>query len=65
MSCMHVCAGCPAVHYCLTVDCAVLLWLLQVAGALHGVGDNDLAGKFEDACAKIKRDIIFAASLYL
>lgn len=43
----------------------LLLLFLQVAGALRGVGDNDLAGKFDDACAKIKRDIIFAASLYL
>eukprot|EP00878_Enallax_costatus_P040835 GHUV01047224.1.p2 GENE.GHUV01047224.1~~GHUV01047224.1.p2 ORF type:complete len:128 (+),score=48.65 GHUV01047224.1:200-583(+) len=37
----------------------------QVAGSLRGVGDIDLAGKFDDASAKIKRDIIFAASLYL
>ncbi|KAF6249314.1 antiviral helicase [Scenedesmus sp. NREL 46B-D3] len=37
----------------------------QVSGALRGIGDNDLAGRFDDACARIKRDIIFAASLYL
>uniref|UniRef100_A0A383W508 Helicase ATP-binding domain-containing protein n=1 Tax=Tetradesmus obliquus TaxID=3088 RepID=A0A383W508_TETOB len=37
----------------------------QVAGALRGIGDNELAGRFDDACARVKRDIIFAASLYL
>lgn len=38
---------------------------LQIAGSLRGIGDMELAGKFEDACTRIKRDIIFAASLYL
>ncbi|GAB4818279.1 hypothetical protein N2152v2_005325 [Parachlorella kessleri] len=39
--------------------------LRQLAGALKSVGDLDLATKFDEAIAKIKRDIIFAASLYL
>lgn len=43
----------------------LVLHLLQVGGALRGVGDIELAGKFDDACAKVKRDIVFAASLYL
>ncbi len=39
--------------------------LRQVATALTGVGDTALAAKFNEAGDKIKRDIIFAASLYL
>jgi superfamily II RNA helicase len=47
----------------MSVSC--LLCCPQVSGALRGIGDNDLAGRFDDACTRIKRDIIFAASLYL
>lgn len=39
--------------------------LRQLAGALKSVGDMEQAQRFEEAIAKIKRDIIFAASLYL
>jgi len=39
--------------------------LRQVAAALKGVGDTELAAKFEEARTAIKRDVIFAASLYL
>lgn len=39
--------------------------LRQVAGALRGVGDAELAARFDEAGAAIKRDVIFAASLYL
>jgi ATP-dependent RNA helicase DOB1 len=39
--------------------------LRQVAMGLNSVGDNELAARFEEARAAIKRDIIFAASLYL
>jgi superfamily II RNA helicase len=39
--------------------------LFQVSAALKGVGDTELAARFDEARAKIKRDVIFAASLYL
>ena len=39
--------------------------LRQLAEALKAVGDMELSGKFEEAINKIKRDIIFAASLFL
>eukprot|EP00890_Picochlorum_soloecismus_P006631 jgi/Picsp_1/793/NSC_04282-R1_superkiller viralicidic activity 2-like 2 len=39
--------------------------LRQVSGALKVIGDNVLAEKFDAANEKIKRDIIFAASLFL
>ncbi len=39
--------------------------LRQLAGACRGVGDVDLAARLEDAIARIRRDIVFAASLYL
>lgn len=39
--------------------------LRQVKEGLERVGEMDLAQKFEDTRARIKRDIIFAASLYL
>lgn len=39
--------------------------LRQLADALKAVGDMELAGKFDEAITKIKRDIIFAASLFL
>lgn len=39
--------------------------LRQLAAAVKSIGETDLAEKFEVCSAKIKRDIIFAASLYL
>ncbi|KIY98950.1 ATP-dependent RNA helicase DOB1 [Monoraphidium neglectum] len=39
--------------------------LRQVSGALRSVGDSELAAKFDEARTVIKRDVIFAASLYL
>ena len=39
--------------------------LRQLAGALQGVGELVLAEKFSSAGERIKRDIVFAASLYL
>jgi len=39
--------------------------LRQVAAALRVVGDVDLAIKFDAAIDKIKRDVIFASSLFL
>lgn len=39
--------------------------LRQLSGALRVVGDQELADKFEKAIERIKRDIVFAASLYL
>lgn len=39
--------------------------LRQVAAALKVVGEVALAEKFESAIGRIKRDIVFAASLYL
>lgn len=43
----------------------LLGWLLQVSLALRGVGDVDLAGRFDDARERMKRGVVFAASLYL
>lgn len=37
----------------------------QVTEALHSIGDIALAKKFEEGSKKIKRDIVFAASLYI
>lgn len=37
----------------------------QLASAAKAIGDTDLEAKFTAAAAAIKRDIIFAASLYL
>lgn len=37
----------------------------QVSVALRGVGDVDLAGRFDDARERMKRGVVFAASLYL
>lgn len=37
----------------------------QVSAALRGVGDSELAASFDEARAAIRRDVIFAASLYL
>lgn len=39
--------------------------LQQLVVATHSIGEVDLKAKFEDAITKIKRDIVFAASLYL
>jgi len=39
--------------------------LRQLAEALKAVGDMELSEKFDEAIGKIKRDIIFAASLFL
>ena len=39
--------------------------LRQLDNALRTVGEMELAAKCELAISKIKRDIIFAASLYL
>eukprot|EP00667_Euglena_gracilis_P001831 EG_transcript_1831 len=39
--------------------------LRQLAGAARAVGDLALSEKFLDGITKIKRDIVFAASLYL
>ena len=39
--------------------------LRQLAAALRVVGDLELAERFDGAIAKIKRDIVFAASLFL
>lgn len=39
--------------------------LTQVSVALRGVGDVDLAGRFDDARERMKRGVVFAASLYL
>lgn len=39
--------------------------LRQLASAAHAIGNFDLKAKFEQASASIKRDIVFAASLYL
>lgn len=39
--------------------------LRQLVAATQAIGDLDLAAKFEDGITHIKRDIIFAASLYL
>ena len=37
----------------------------QLSAALVAVGDTELAAKFDGAIEKIKRDVIFAASLFL
>ena len=39
--------------------------LRQLASAAFAIGNFELKLKFEEASAKIKRDIVFAASLYL
>ena len=39
--------------------------LRQLASAAFAIGNFELKTKFEDASARIKRDIVFAASLYL
>ena len=37
----------------------------QLEGACRVVGDTELAAKFADSRATIRRDIMFAASLYV
>lgn len=39
--------------------------LQQLILAAKSIGEAQLEAKFEEATAKIKRDIVFAASLYL
>lgn len=39
--------------------------LRQLTVAAHTIGDVEFEKKFEEGCRKIKRDIVFAASLYL
>ncbi len=39
--------------------------LRQLQEAMKAIGDLQMAEKFEVAGQKIKRDVIFAASLYL
>ena len=39
--------------------------LRQLVAAAKGIGDNDLATKFEEATERIKRGVVFAGSLYL
>lgn len=39
--------------------------LQQLVVAAHSIGEIDLETKFQDAVVRIKRDIVFAASLYL
>ena len=39
--------------------------LQQLVVAACSIGETDLEAKFEEARAKIKRDVVFAASLYL
>jgi ATP-dependent RNA helicase DOB1 len=39
--------------------------LRQLCAAAKSIGEADLAGKFQGGIDKIKRDIVFAASLYL
>lgn len=39
--------------------------LQQLIEAANSIGEVELQSKFEDAVSKIKRDIVFAASLYL
>ncbi len=39
--------------------------LRQVAAALQVVGEQELAARFEKGANKLKRGVVFAASLYL
>ena len=39
--------------------------LRQLAEALRSIGEVSLAARFEEANERLKRDIVFAASLYL
>jgi superfamily II RNA helicase len=37
----------------------------QLGDAAKAIGDGVLEEKFREACTKMRRDIIFAASLYI
>ena len=39
--------------------------LRQLITATQKIGEHDMAAKFEEASRCIKRDVVFAASLYL
>ena len=39
--------------------------LRQLEDAMKSIGEVELAEKFEAAAQRIKRDVVFAASLYL
>jgi len=39
--------------------------LRQLCAAAKAIGDGDLEAKFAEGITRIKRDIVFAASLYL
>lgn len=39
--------------------------LVQLSAGLRSIGDMEMAEKVEKAAEKIKRDVIFAASLFL
>jgi ATP-dependent RNA helicase DOB1 len=39
--------------------------LVQLSGGLRSIGDMEMAENVEKAAEKIKRDVIFAASLFL
>lgn len=39
--------------------------LRQLGDAAKAIGDTILEEKFREACTKMRRDIIFAASLYI
>ncbi len=39
--------------------------LRQLSEALRGIGELSLAERFDETRSRIKRDIVFAASLYL
>ena len=39
--------------------------LREMVNAAKSIGNADLEAKFEEARTKLKRDIVFAASLYL
>jgi ATP-dependent RNA helicase DOB1 len=39
--------------------------LVQLSSACQAIGDVDMQAKFDETCNRVKRDIVFAASLYL
>lgn len=47
----------------MTVNCQALTCFLFDVKQV--VGDEDLAAKFEESALTIRRDIVFAASLYI
>jgi len=48
-------------YYC----CYYYYYCLILWNVLQVIGDEDLAAKFEESALTIRRDIIFAASLYI